>query len=86
VVKQLAKLTATLPTGEVVTRLTARSYTHVVVYTTAGEAPTVLAWCGSQALAAKQLKHWTGRALAWHVPSAAAGAAWEITIVEVARG
>lgn len=38
------KLTATLPNGEVITRTTARTYTHVVVYTISEAKAMAAAW------------------------------------------
>jgi len=67
-------LTATLPTGETLSRTTYRKYTHVVAVHTANQRARALAWCGSHALAKKQLRYWANSArLRWRVPGTGEG-------------
>jgi hypothetical protein len=59
------KYTVTLPDGQVVTRDTVRTYTHVVVCQQKAGPCYVLNWCGRKDLADKALS----QAIARHYPS-----------------
>jgi hypothetical protein len=58
----MTKYTATAPDGTVMTRTSARVYTHVIACKVA-EKPTYghLQWCGSKTLADKALRSLQGR-------------------------
>lgn len=64
-------VTVTTATGLQLKRATWRRYTHAVVLTEGAPRPVALAWCGSFALAEKQLAYWTGnggKRLRWRYP------------------
>lgn len=76
-------VTVTLATGEQLKRATWRKYTHAVVLTAGASKPVALAWCGSHALAVKQLGYWAGdnfKRLKWRY---AVSDPWELAILPV---